>query len=79
MQQTLDQLHDLKLTGFIEAWQEQQTQPTYHDLSFDERLALLVEREHLRLISNDLPDASNRQSYSLGRLWLRSIITFHED
>ena len=48
MQQTLDQLHDLKLTGFIEAWQEQHTQPTYHDLSFDERLALLVEREHLR-------------------------------
>ena len=48
MQQTLDQLHDLKLTGFIEAWQEQQSQPTYHDLSFDERLALLVEREHLR-------------------------------
>ena len=22
MQQTLDQLHDLKLTGFIDAWQE---------------------------------------------------------
>lgn len=48
MQQTLDQLKDLKLNGFIEAWQEQQTQPTYQDLSFDERLALLVEREHLR-------------------------------
>ena len=48
MQQTLDQLKDLKLNGFIEAWQEQLTQPTYQDLSFDERLALLVEREHLR-------------------------------
>ena len=34
MQQTLDQLKDLKLNGFIEAWQEQQTQPTYQDLSF---------------------------------------------
>ena len=48
MQQTLDQLKDLKLTGFLEAWQEQQVQPTYQDLSFEERLALMVEREYLR-------------------------------
>lgn len=48
MQQTLEQLKALKLVGFIEAWQEQQAQPTYQDLSFDERLALLVERESLR-------------------------------
>lgn len=27
---------------------EQHEQPTYHDLSFDERFALLVEREHIR-------------------------------
>lgn len=48
MQQTIEQLKDLKLFGFLEAWQEQQTLKTYHDLSFDERLVLLVEREHLR-------------------------------
>jgi DNA replication protein DnaC len=48
MQQTLEQLQDLKLNGFVEAWQEQRSQPTYHNLSFDERLALLVEREFLR-------------------------------
>ena len=48
MQQTLEQLKDMKLTGLLEAWQEQQAQPTYHDLSFNERLALLVEREYLR-------------------------------
>ena len=48
MQQTLDQLKALKLTGFLEAWQEQHSQPTYQDLNFDERLALMVEREHLR-------------------------------
>lgn len=47
-QSTLDQLKSLKLTGFVEAWQEQQALPTYHSLSFDERLALLVEREVLR-------------------------------
>lgn len=48
MQQTLDKLKDLKLIGFLEAWQEQQSQSTFLDLSFDERLALLVEREYLR-------------------------------
>ena len=42
-QQTTDQLGALKLTGMLEAW-EQQVQPQTHDLSFD-GLALLVERE----------------------------------
>jgi DNA replication protein DnaC len=48
MQQTLEHLKELKLSGFVDAWQEQRSQPTYHNLSFDERLALLVEREFLR-------------------------------
>ena len=48
MQQTLEQLKDLKLNGFLEAWKQQQSQPTYQDLPFDERLALLVECEYLR-------------------------------
>jgi DNA replication protein DnaC len=48
MQQTLDQLKSLKLIGLLEAWQEQQGHPTYHDLTFDERFALMVEREYLR-------------------------------
>ncbi|WP_295539161.1 ATP-binding protein, partial [Thiolapillus sp.] len=37
----------LKLTGMLEAWELQREQPQTHDLSFDERLALLVEREVL--------------------------------
>lgn len=45
---TIEQLKALRLVGMLEAWSEQQTSSTYHDLSFDERLALLVEREHLR-------------------------------
>ena len=43
-QATVDQLRTLRLLGMVEAWQEQQTTPTYHDLSFDERFSLLVER-----------------------------------
>jgi DNA replication protein DnaC len=45
---TIEQLKTLRLAGMLEAWSEQQAQPTYHDLSFDDRFALLVEREHLR-------------------------------
>jgi DNA replication protein DnaC len=45
---TIEQLKALRLVGMLEAWNEQQTSSTYHDLSFDERLTLLVEREHLR-------------------------------
>ena len=47
-QQTTEQLRNLKLHGLLEAWEEQQALPSYHDLSFDERFALLVEREFLR-------------------------------
>jgi len=46
-QQTVEQLRTLKLTGMLDALDQQQAQPATHDLSFDERLALLVEREVL--------------------------------
>lgn len=48
MQAMIEQLQHMKLTGLLEAWREQQALPTYHDLSFDERLALMVEREYIR-------------------------------
>ena len=48
MQQTIEQLKQMKLTGMVEAWQEQHSLPSYHDLSFEERFTLLVEREYLR-------------------------------
>jgi DNA replication protein DnaC len=42
---TVSQLRSLKLQGFAEALQQQQEQALCLDLSFDERLALLVDRE----------------------------------
>jgi DNA replication protein DnaC len=46
-QQTRDQLVVLKLTGMCEAFEQQLQQPDTHDLAFEERFALLVERELL--------------------------------
>ena len=47
IQQTMDQLYAMKLHGLAAAWQEQQQQPQSVDLDFDERFALLIERQWL--------------------------------
>lgn len=42
---TLDQLAELKLHGMVKAFEEQLSMPEVDELSFEERLGLLVERE----------------------------------
>lgn len=51
---TIEQLKDLRLLGLLAAWQAQTQSPTYHDLSFDERFALLVEQEYQRRLNQRL-------------------------
>jgi len=46
-QQTIEQLRTLKLTGMLDALEQQRSQPETHELAFEQRLALLVERELL--------------------------------
>ena len=45
LQQTIDRMHELRLTGMAQALEEQRGQPDLHDLTFEDRLALLLERE----------------------------------
>jgi DNA replication protein DnaC len=45
LQQTIDQLNGMKLTGMAQALEEQSGHPDLGDLAFEDRLALLVERE----------------------------------
>lgn len=47
-EQVREQLHTLRLPGFIQALQEQQGNTRYADLSFEERLTFLIQRECLR-------------------------------
>jgi len=56
-QLTINRLRELRLAHMAEAYALQQQQPKLHHLSFDERFALLVERE-----------ASERESKKLDRL-----------
>lgn len=44
-QSTINTLRSLKLTGLADAYSQQMEQPETQRLSFDERLALLVDRE----------------------------------
>jgi DNA replication protein DnaC len=44
-EQTFDKLYALKLLGMAEAFKDQLQKPGAHDLSFEERLGLLVDRQ----------------------------------
>jgi DNA replication protein DnaC len=63
---TLNQLRKLKLSGMAQAFSEQLEQPPLQDLSFNERFALLVDREMLhrgnRRLANLLRQAKLRQN-----------------
>lgn len=67
-----EQLRAMRLVGMLEAWMEQSTSPTYHDLSFQDRLTLLLEREqlhrsqlrlHRRLRQAQLSTTAHRERY----------------
>jgi DNA replication protein DnaC len=44
-EQTFDKLYAMKLFGMTEGFKEQLEQPSFHDLSFEERLGILVDRQ----------------------------------
>lgn len=48
---TLAKLRSFHVPGFIQALADQQESTAYKDLSFDERLSLLIESEHTRRVS----------------------------
>lgn len=62
----LEQLRELKLSGFLEGLHEQRTSSRYAELPFEERLALLVDKEVMRRnnqrLQRRLKNAAIRQS-----------------
>lgn len=53
-EQTLTKLHEMKLGGMAEAYQEQAMNKEFQKLSFEERFSLLVDLEYSRRKSNKL-------------------------
>jgi DNA replication protein DnaC len=66
---TADKLRELKLTGMLQAWQEQLEMPASDSLSFEERFALLLDREATertnRRLKSRLKRAKLRQDAAL--------------
>jgi DNA replication protein DnaC len=66
---TLEKLQALKLTGMLKALSEQMTMPEVGNLSFEERLGLIVDREmtarHERRLTTRLRQAKLRLSAAL--------------
>ena len=67
---TIDRLRDLGLVGMIHALEEQQRQPDSTQLTFEDRLAMLVDREVLerdnKRLKTRLRFAGLRQMASVG-------------
>ena len=76
LEQTLNRLHELRLTGMAAALEEQQGVPDVATLSFEDRLALLVEREATvredRRLTRLLRQAKLRLQASLEEIDFRS-------
>lgn len=66
---TMTKLQELRLSAMAEAWTAQQKDPTLGSLSFDERLALLVDIEHTarhnRKLARFLKDAELRIAHAV--------------
>jgi DNA replication protein DnaC len=56
IEQTIKGLHSFRLHGMIEALKQQQEQPDIQQLSFEERLGLLVDREQIERANRRLTD-----------------------
>ena len=71
-QQTFDQLRELRLSGCAAALKEQLDNPRYQELSFDERLGMIIEREHLlrynRRLARNLKQAKLKQQAAVEEL-----------
>jgi DNA replication protein DnaC len=71
-QQTMDKLHNMRLTGMAEAFQEQLSNSSAADLSFEERFTALVERQWIwkenRALATRLSSAKLKQAACIENL-----------
>jgi len=69
IQQTVEKLRDMRLTGFIDALHEQQESVQYQKLDFDERFGLIVDKEYLirqnRRLKRSITKARLKQQASI--------------
>ena len=60
-----DKLLKLRLPAFRDGLREQQTNPQYFDLAFEERLAILVDQECTRRLDNRIHNALHKAAFPI--------------
>lgn len=77
-EQTLTKLHEMKLSGMAEAYQEQAMNKEFQKMSFEERFSLLVDLEHSRRKSNKLQRLIKTATFLNSNACIEDI-EYHED
>ena len=72
-EQTMEKLKSLRLDVFATAWAEQQKNPEHVNLSFDERLGLLVDAECLQRENRRLDRLLREAKLRLGEACIENI------
>jgi predicted sugar kinase len=62
-QETVNKLRHMKLTGMVEALQQQDNDAAYQEMGFQERLGLLVDREFSKRQQNRLQRLINSAKF----------------
>lgn len=70
---TVEKLKAMRMDGLLQAWEEQQRQPDIGDLSFDERLGLLIDAEFLYRENKRLVRALQEAKLRLGQACIEDI------
>lgn len=77
-QQTLTKLHEMKLSGMAEAYKEQALNKDFQQMSFEDRLSLLVDLEYSRRKSNKLQRLIKTATFLNSNASIEDI-EYHED
>lgn len=77
-EQTLSKLHEMKLSGMAESYQTQSMSKDYHDMSFEDRLNLMVDLEYSRRRTNKLNRLIKAATFKNSQAAIQDI-EYHED
>lgn len=77
-EQTLTKLHEMKLGGMAEAYQEQSLNKAFQKMGFEDRFSLLVDLEHSRRKSNKLQRLIKTATFLNSNACVEEI-EYHED
>lgn len=77
-EETLSKMKQLKLSGMVEAYQEQMNSRDYETMSFEDRLTLLIDHEYAKRKNNKLGRLIKQATFSSPEAYIEDI-HYHPD